>query len=53
MHWFIGYRLLAIAYADEPKASSSAFSSFGGVFLSLKIIPTTTALFDFIGLFSH
>jgi hypothetical protein len=53
MHWFIGYRLLAIAYADEPKASSSAFGGFGGVFLSMKIIATTTAFFDFVGLFSH
>ena len=30
-----------------------AFSGFGGVFLSLKIIATTTAFFDFVELFSH
>jgi hypothetical protein len=48
MHRFIGYWLLAIADADEPKASSSAFRGFGGVFLALNIIATTTAFFDFV-----
>jgi hypothetical protein len=30
-----------------------AFSGFGSVFLPLKIIATTAAFFDFVGLFTH
>jgi hypothetical protein len=46
----IGY--LAIGYSNEPEASLLAFSGFGCVFLSLQIVATATALFDFVELFS-
>jgi hypothetical protein len=48
-----GYRLLAIGYADEPKASPSTFGSFGCVFLPLQVIAAAPARFDFVSLFSH
>jgi hypothetical protein len=48
-----GYWLLAIGYADEPKASPSTFGSFGCVFLPLQVIAAAPALFDFVSLFSH
>jgi hypothetical protein len=47
------YWLSAIGNADEPKASSSTFSSFGCVFLPLQVIAAAPALFDFVSLFSH